>query len=185
METEVFAELESASEKAIEALRRELARLRTGRANASLLDNIRVEYYGALTPLKQVASISVPEPRMLSVKPFDRALIKAIERAVTESEFGLNPQNDGEIIRIPLPMLTEERRKDLVKLARKFGEEAKIAIRKARHDARNVLDALQKDSSLSEDECERAKKRVDEAIQSGTAKVDEVVAAKEKDILVV
>lgn len=185
MQDEIFAELDQGLEKAIEAVRRDLARLRTGRANPSLLDNVRIEYYGALTPLKQVASVSVPEPRMLAIKPFDRSSIKPIERAITDSEFGLNPQNDGEVIRVPLPALTEERRKELVKLAKKSGEDGKVAMRKSRHDARDALDRLQKASEISEDDCERAKKKVDEVLHSGTNRVDDIVAQKEKDILVV
>lgn len=180
---EALEELKQSIDKAHEALRRELARLRTGRANPDLLDSIRVDYYGTPTPIPQMANVGVPEPRMLTVKPWDKSVVKAVEKAILESDLGLNPQTDGELIRIPMPALTEERRKELVKIARKYGEEAKVAIRHARNDARSVLDELQKEGEASEDDCDRARKKVEEIVQAGQAKVDETVAKKEKDIL--
>ena len=180
---ETLDELQAAIRKAHEALQRDLSRLRAGRANPDLLDGIRVDYYGSSTPLKQLASISMPEARMLAVKPFDRSQTKAIERAIMESELGLNPQNDGELIRIPMPPLSEERRRELTKLARKQGEECKVSVRKARHEAKDMLDELEKGGSASKDDVDRANKKLEEIVQAGTGRVDEIVAAKEKDIL--
>ena len=176
-------ELKSAIAKAHEALKRDLARLRTGRANPDLLDSIRVDYYGSISPLKQLATIAVPEPRMLTVKPFDKSQVKAVEKAIVQGDLGLNPQTDGDLIRIPMPMLTEERRKELVKVARKNGEECKIAIRKARHDAKDILEALKKEGDASEDDVERAMKKVEEIVQEGGNGVDKLVAKKEEDIM--
>lgn len=180
---ETLQELNASVGKAHDALKRELGKLRTGRANPDVLDSVRVDYYGTMTPLRQLAGISVPEPRLLVVKPFDRSQIKAIEKAIVEAELGLNPQNDGEIIRLPMPSLTEERRKDLVKMARKHGEECKVAIRKARHEAKDMLDSLKDEGEASEDDADRGMKKIEEIIQSGTARVDEIISKKEKDIL--
>ncbi|MEI7894261.1 MAG: ribosome recycling factor [Myxococcales bacterium] len=169
--------------KAHEALKRELQRLRAGRANASLLDGIRADYYGTMTPLAQMAHISVPEARLITVKPWDRSQIKAVEKALRESELGLNPQPDGDILRIPLPPLTEERRRDFVKLAKKHGEECKVAIRKARHDAIDLFDQIETEGGASSDEVERAKKKAEESVAEGVKHVDSMIAHKEKDIM--
>jgi ribosome recycling factor len=157
--------------------------LRAGRANPSLLDGIRVDYYGTPTPLAQMAHVNVPEPRLLTVKPWDKSVMKAVEKAIREADLGLNPQVDGDILRVPLPPLTEERRKEFVKIARKYGEECKVTIRKARHDAMDLLSTFVADGDASEDEGDRAKKRAEEAVSDGTKAVDQLVAAKEKDIL--
>jgi len=180
---ETLEELGASIEKAHESLRRDLAKIRAGRANPAILDGLRVDYYGSQTPLKQLASMSVPEPRMIVLKPFDRSQMQVIEKAIREAQLGLNPSNDGEIIRIPMPPLTEERRKDLVKVARKSGEECKVAIRKARHEAKDMVDSLQKDGDVGEDDADRARKELEELVKTGTAKVDEIVAKKETDIL--
>lgn len=180
---EIHQDLETAIDSAHEALKRELSRLRTGRANPALLDSVRVEYYGSLTPIAQMANVGVPEPRLLTIKPWDKSQIKLIEKAILDSGLGLNPQNDGELIRIPMPTLTEERRKDLVKLAKKHGEDCKVSIRKARHDAKDMLDTVQEDGGAGQDEVERAMKKVEEMVQDGTTRTDEIVARKEKDIL--
>ena len=180
---ETIQELKDGIANAHEALKRELGRLRTGRANASLLDSIRVEYYGAMTPLNQMASVSVPEPRLIIVKPFDKSTLQTIEKAIMTSPVDLNPQNDGEIIRIPVPALTEERRKDLVKVARDHGEKCKIAIRAARHDAKDMLETFKKEGEFGEDEVDRAMKKVEAIVQDANAKTDEIIAKKEKDIL--
>lgn len=179
---EAIQELQDGISRAHESLRRDLARIRTGRANPDLLDGIRVDSYGVPTPLRQVASIAVPEARMLVVRPFDRSQIKMVERAIVEADLGINPQNDGELIRLPLPALTAERRKELVKTARKAGEECKITIRKFRHTAKDLLDKLKSEGEASEDDVERAKKKLEEIVQSGTNNVDTVVDRKEKDI---
>ncbi len=180
---ETLDDLGGAIDKAHEALKRDLAKIRAGRANPAILDGVRVDYYGSPTPLKQLASISVPEPRMIMLKPFDRTQMQVIEKAIMEAQLGLNPGNDGELIRIPMPPLTEERRKDLVKVARKAGEDCKIAIRKARHDAKDMIDALQKDGDVGEDEADRARKELEEIVKGGGTKVDEIVGKKEADIL--
>ncbi len=183
MLAETLEELGGSIEKAHESLKRDLAKIRAGRANPAILDGVRIDYYGSPTPLKQLASISVPEARMIVLKPFDRTQMQAIEKAVMEAQLGLNPSNDGEIIRIPMPPLTEERRKDLVKVARKSGEECKVAIRKVRHDAKDMIDALKKDGDVSEDDADRARKELEDIVKTGTQKVDEIVGKKEADIL--
>jgi ribosome recycling factor len=180
---EVISELDSGIAKAHEALRRELAKLRTCRAHPGMLDSIRADYYGTPTPIGHMANISVPEPRMLSVKPWDKSAVQAVDRAIRESDLGLNPQADGDLIRVPIPALSEERRRDLVKVAKRQGEDCKVAIRKARHDALAMLNELKKEGGLSEDETERAKKRVEEAIGAAGQVVDGVIQTKEKEIL--
>jgi ribosome recycling factor len=185
MLAETLEDLKSNIEKAHDSLKRELAKIRTGRANPDILDSIRIDYYGTPTPLKQMANISVPEPRMIVLKPFDRSTIGSIEKAIIQGDLGLNPSNDGELIRIPMPSLTEERRKELVKVARKVGEEMKVAIRKARHDAKDMIDVLEKDGEVGADDAERARKELEEVVKNGSARVDQIVADKEKDILVV
>ncbi len=180
---ETLEELQGGMEKAHDALRRDLTKLRTGRANPDMLESIRVDYYGTPTPLNQMASVTVPEARMLMIKPWDRSAISLIERAIQTSPIELNPQNDGEVIRLPIPMLTEERRRDIVKLARDYGEKCRVAIRAARHDAKDILETLKKEGEAGEDEVDRAMKKLEAIVQEGTAKVDEIVARKEKDIM--
>jgi len=180
---EALEELQSAISKAHDALKRDLSRIRTGRASADLLDSIKVDYYGTPTPIKQMANIAIPEPRLLTVKPWDKSQVKVIEKAIMETDLGLNPQTDGDLIRIPMPPLTEERRKSLVKVARRNGEDCKVSIRSARHDAKDLIDAVQKDGDASEDDCDRARKKVEEITQTGTNAVDEIVGKKEEDIL--
>jgi len=183
MIAEVIAELEKDVAKAHDALKRELAKIRTGRAHPSLLDSVRVDVYGAQMPLSQLATVTVPEARMLTVKPWDKTLFKAIEKAIVQSPLGLNPMSDGEILRIPMPPLTEERRKELTKLVKKQGEDTKVAIRKSRHDAKDMLNSLESDGQISEDDLGRAEKKVEELIQKGTTEVDAIVARKDKDLL--
>ncbi|MAQ17437.1 MAG: ribosome recycling factor [Sandaracinus sp.] len=183
MISDTLDELKSSIGKAHDSLKRELSRIRTGRANANILDGVRVDYYGQPTPLKQVASISIPEPRMIVLKPFERQQIGAVEKAIAAANLGVNPSNDGEIIRIPLPPLTEERRKELVKVARAKGEDARVAIRSARHDTKDMLDAFQKDGDVGEDEADRGRKEMEEIVKAGNSRVDEIVSAKETDIM--
>ncbi len=180
---DVQKELGSSVSKAHDALKRDLSKLRAGRANAGLLDGIRVDYYGTPTPLGQMAHINVPEPRLLIVKPWDKTQIKLVEKALRESDLGLSPQVDNDVIRLPLPPLTEERRKEFVKIARKYGEECKVSIRKARHDALDLLGSLEDGGESSADEVERAKKKVEETVQDAVKQVDQSVSSKEKDIL--
>jgi ribosome recycling factor len=183
MINDLYKELASSIAKAHEALKRELTKLRAGRASAALLDGIRADYYGTPTVLTQMAHVNVPEPRLITVKPWDKTQIKAVEKALRESDLGLNPQVDGDVVRIPLPPLTEERRKEFVKIARKYGEDCKVAIRKARHDALDMLSQLEVEGESSADEVDRAKKKVEETIHEAVKQVDVSIAHKEKDIL--
>ena len=152
MSAEVRENAEMAMDEVTESIRHRLSKIRTGKASPTMLENVRVEYYGAPTPLQQLATVSVPEPRMLTVKPFDRSAIGAIERAIQASNLGLNPSSDGMMIRLQIPELTQDRRKDLAKQAREIGEEGKIAVRKVRQESNDVLKKEQKDGAITEDE---------------------------------
>lgn len=167
----------------VDALKKEFVRLRTGRASASLLDGIRVNCYETQMPVDQVASISVPESRLITVKPWDQALLKEIEKSILKSELGLTPMNDGKIIRISIPPLTEERRKELAKLARKMAEEAKIGIRNHRRDANEMLKEVKNEKEISEDEMFKAQEDVQKLTDEFIKKIDEVTADKEKEII--
>jgi ribosome recycling factor len=180
---DVQKDLGSSLAKAHDALRRDLAKLRAGRANASLLEGIKVDYYGTPTPLAQMAHVNIPEPRLITVKPWDKTQLKAVEKALRDGDLGLNPQIDGDVIRVPLPPLTEERRREFVKIARKYGEECKVAIRKARHDALDHLGLVESEGQASADEVDRGKKKVEELVQDAVKQVDTIIAGKEKDIL--
>jgi ribosome recycling factor len=180
---ETLAELQAGIAKAHDSLKRDLAKLRTGRASPDMLDSIRVDYYGSPTPINQMASVTVPEARMLVIKPWDRSSISMIERAIQTSPLELNPQNDGEIIRLPIPALTEQRRRELVKVAKDYGEKCRVAIRAARHEAKDILEELKKEGEAGEDEVDRALKKVEAIVSEGTAKVEEIVARKEKDVM--
>lgn len=180
---DVHKELVSAIAKAHDVLKRDLTKLRAGRANPSLLDGIRIDYYGTMTPLAQMAHINVPEARLITVKAWDKSAVKLIEKAIRESDLGLNPQPDGDLIRIPLPPLTEERRKEFVKIARKYGEECKVTIRKARHEALDMFKAMDDGGEASADDIDRAKKKAEETVAEGGKSVDAMIATKEKDIM--
>jgi ribosome recycling factor len=142
-----------------------------------------VEIYGSQMPISQCATVTVPEARMLTVKPWDKTQLKAIEKAIVQSPLGLNPQSDGEILRIPMPPLTAERRKELAKIVKKNGEDTKVAVRKARHDAKDMLENLKTEGEISEDELERAQKKVEELIQKGVGEIDAIIARKDKDLM--
>lgn len=180
---EVFQELRAGIEKAVEALRRDLSKVRTGRAHAGMLDSVRVDYYGVLTPITQMATVAVPEPRLITIRPWEKGQVKAIEKALRESDLGINPMTDADIIRIPIPALTEERRREMVKLTKKHGEECKVAVRKHRRDANDMIETLDKDGDVSGDDADRAKKKVEEQVAEGIKHIDQIVTAKEKDIL--
>ncbi len=180
---EVYEDLDTNFEKAFSALRRELARVRSGRANVNILDNIRVQYYGQPTLLNQVASLQVPEARLITIKPWEQNLLKDIERAIQLSDLGLNPSNDGTIIRLAIPQLTEERRKALVRQVQRSGEDAKVSVRNNRRDANAMLKELEKDSGITEDDLERALKEVQRLTDAATEKVDEVIQAKETELM--
>jgi ribosome recycling factor len=160
-----------------------LAKVRTGRAHPSILDRVRVDYYGVPTPISQMANIGVPDANLLSVKPWEKSQAQAIDKAIRDSDLGLNPQLDGDLIRIPIPPLTEERRKEMVKLTKRSGEEAKIAIRKHRRDALDMLADATKDGDISEDDGERAKKKVEEVVADAVKEVDKIVADRESQIM--
>jgi len=178
----MFEALESRMQKSIAALKTELATIRTGRANASLLDHVYVEYYGSDVPLSQVGNLAVPEPRMITVTPWEKTLLGAIEKAIQSSDLGLNPSNDGEIIRIILPELTEDRRKDLVKQVKQVGEKAKVSIRNIRRDAN---DEVKRDDSLPEDESKRQQDRIQKITDQFIAEIDQIIEHKDKEILTV
>lgn len=179
----VLKEIKKSMEKALEALLRNFGRVRTGRASLSLVDGIRVEYYGTPTPLNQVGSLSIPEPRLIAIQPWDKSLIPAIERAILQSEMDLNPNNDGNVIRIPIPKLTEERRKELVKVVKGMTEEAKVAVRGVRREANSHLDSLQSEASLPEDAARRAKDEVQKITDQYVQQADELLKKKEAEIL--
>ena len=180
---DVLKDLRDSIGKAHDVLKRDLSKVRTGRAAASMLDSVRVDYYGTMTPLAQMASINVPEPRLLVVKPWDKSAMKSVEKAIAQAELGFNPQSDGDQIRVPVPPLTEDRRKDMVKVARKHGEECKVTIRAARRDALEMISTAADDGDVSEDEGDRAKKKTEELIVDATKQVDAIISGKEKEIL--
>ncbi len=180
---DVVKELKARIEKTLEDLRKDLSRIRTGRANLSLLDGIRVNYYGTATPLSGVASLSVPEPRLITIKPWDRSQLKEIEKAITEANIGINPMNDGEIIRLPIPALTEERRKEIAKQVRSKGEDHKVAVRNERRDANEKLKELLKKKSISEDDLKRATEKVQKETDQGVVKIDEFIQKKGKEVM--
>lgn len=170
---------------AIASLKHELGGLRTGRAAASMLEPVQVEAYGSHMPLNQVATVSVPEPRLLSVQVWDRSMVKAVETAIVNSNLGLTPATEGQVIRLRIPELNEERRKDLVKVAHKYAEAARVAIRHVRRDGLDVLKKLEKDHKISEDDQERLANDVQKATDAAIGEVDKMLAAKEKEILTV
>jgi ribosome recycling factor len=172
-------------EQTIVAFKRDLARLRTSRATTALLDGIIVEYYGAKTPLNQLASLSAPEPRLLVIQPFDRTAIGDIERALQQSDLGLNPQNDGKLIRIPIPDLTEERRRELVKHVKKMAEEFRVSIRAHRRDALEMMKELHKEKELTDDDLKRDHERVEHLTKEHVEKVDKILKIKEDEIMAV
>jgi ribosome recycling factor len=183
MPASVKKNAEDRMEKAMAALKREMASLRAGRASASLLDRIQVEYYGSMTPLNQMAGITTPDSRTLMIQPWDKSALGAIEKAILKSELGLNPSNDGNIIRIVIPALTEERRAELAKMTRKFGEEAKVAIRNIRRDANDDIKKLEKTDGLPEDESHRHQDDIQKLTDRFIVDVDKVLSAKEKEIM--
>jgi ribosome recycling factor len=178
----IKASAEERMDKAVGALKRELASLRAGRASTSLLDRVQVEYYGAMTPINQLANVSVPDARTLIIQPWDKTSIGAIEKAIMKSELGLTPSNDGTVIRITIPALTEERRTELVKMTKKYGEDAKVAVRNIRRDANDDIKKLEK-GTISEDESRGHQEEIQKLTDKYTAEVDKVLAAKEKEIL--
>ncbi len=179
----IIKETNEKMEKSIQAYSRQLATVRAGRANPALLDSVQVEYYGALTPLKQLATVSAPEPRMLLITPFDKTAINDMERAILKADLGLTPSNDGNVIRINIPALTEERRKELVKVVRKYAEEAKVVIRNIRRDANDDLKKSEKDGELTEDELRGYQDDVQKSTDNFIKKIDDLTKEKEEEVL--
>lgn len=183
MQQMILTDAKDKMSKSEESLRRELGQIRAGRANASLLDRITVEYYGVPTPLNQMSSITIPEARVLMVTPFDKTIIPEIEKALMMSDIGISPSSDGSVIRLVIPSLTEERRKQLAKEVGKFGENAKVAVRNIRRDAIDELKKLEKDKEISEDELRTLEKEVQGLTDESTKNVDAIVAEKEEELL--
>ncbi len=171
--------------KTIEVVKSNFAAVRAGRANAGVLDRITVEYYGAPTPLNQVANIGSPDPRTLTIQPYDMSLLKAIEKAIQTSDLGINPQNDGRVIRLSFPQLTEERRKDLTKQVRKYGEEGKVALRNIRRDAMDDIKKKTKKSELTEDDQKKLEKELQDLTDKRCKDIDDLTAKKEKELMAV
>jgi len=183
MANETIKKAKTGMSKAIDSLKKELSRVRTGRASVSLLDDIKVDYYGTPTPLSQVGTLVAPEPRLITIQPWEKNLLPAIEKAILQSDLGINPSNDGTLIRLAFPPLTEERRKEMAKLVKRYGEDAKVAIRNARRDANDALKKLEKEKDISEDELKRGEKDVQQLTDDFVKQVDDVVAHKEKEVM--
>lgn len=178
-------EMEDLSKKVLEGLKGQFTKVRSGRASPSFLDGVSVEYYGNLTPLKQVGQISTPEARLLQIQPFDKTAIPAIEKAIMAANLGVTPANDGNVVRIPFPALTEEKRKDLVKQVKKMAEDSKVQVRNIRRDQNEKVKKLEKDKKISEDESKKFQKEVQDMTDSYIKKVDEVLKLKENELLTV
>ena len=180
---DIYQETRERMEKSIAALKNELNRIRTGRASLSLLDGVRADYYGTQTPLNQMATLAVPESRLITIQPWDTSAIKEIEKAILKSDLGLTPTSDGKIVRIAIPPLTEERRKELVKVIHKMCEESKIAVRNIRRDANDLVKGLKKDGDISEDDAFKSQDTVQEITDEFTKRIDDIYKEKEKEIL--
>ncbi len=180
---QIIADAKDHMDKSVKALQHEFGTVRTGRASGAILEKITVDYYGTPTPLTQIAGIKVPEPQMLLIEPWDKSALGAIEKAIQASDLGLNPSNDGQMIRVPFPPLTEERRKELVKLCKHYAEEARVAVRNIRRDANHKLERLSKDGEASEDEVRRAEGEIQKATDSHIGQIDEHLKRKEAEIM--
>jgi ribosome recycling factor len=183
MVNDIIKSLQGDLDKGVDAFKRDLTKVRTGRANLAILDGVRVDYYGTPTPLNQVASLNVADARLITIKPWERTLIPEIEKAIRAGQLGLNPQSDGELVRLPMPALTQERRQDLVKQVKKMSEEARVALRGARRDANEMLKEALKDSAITEDDERKGLKTVQDTMDKAISKVDEIMAKKEAEIL--
>jgi ribosome recycling factor len=183
MVTEVLDECKGGMQKAIDALTRELGRVRTGRASLTLLDGIKIDYFGTLTPLNQVASLAIPESRLISIQPWDNSVIPLIEKAINKSDLGINPTNDGKQIRLAIPRPTEERRKELVKVVKKIGESGKISLRSNRRDAIEMLKSLEKDKDNTEDENKRGQVDIQKLTDDFVKQIDDIIIDKEKEVM--
>ncbi|HKZ46443.1 MAG TPA: ribosome recycling factor [Thermodesulfobacteriota bacterium] len=179
----IFKEMKDKMDKAIDVFHRELAKLRTGRASLSIFEGVRVDYYGTPTPINQLATMSVPESRLITIQPWDASVLADIEKAIMNSDLGFTPTNDGKLIRISIPQLTEERRKDIVKVAKKVAEECKIAIRNNRRDANESIKKVEKDKAISQDDLKKAQTQIQEITDKYIAKIDDILKHKEKEIM--
>jgi ribosome recycling factor len=180
---DVLKDQKARIQKTLDHFRQELVGVRTGRASLHLLDGIRVDYYGTATPLNQVATLAVADARLITVKPWEKNMIPVIEKAIREANIGLNPQSDKDIVRVPVPPLTEERRREIVKQVKQKGEEQKLAVRNERRDAKELIAEAQKDGDISEDEAKKALEKVQKETDEGVKRIDEMVAAKEKEVM--
>ena len=183
MLNDIMKDAKDNMDKALDGLKKGLATIRTGRANPSMLDNVRVDYYGTATPLNQVANVTAQDARLLLIKPFEKRILKDIEKAIIEANLGFNPSSDGDFIRVPMPPLSTERRKEYVKLSKTKGEDAKVAIRNVRRDANEMIKEATKEGSITQDDEKRGLKVVQETTDACVKKVDDLLAAKEKEIM--
>ena len=185
MNAQVLDALKKEMEETIDVMRKEIAKMRTGRASTALIEGVMVDYYGARTPLNQLAALSAPEPRLLVIQPYDRSVMQAIEKGIMQSDLGLTPVNDGKVIRVPIPELTEERRKELVRHVRKVAEEYRVSLRNHRRDANERLKKMQKDKQLPEDEARATQDRVQKMTDEYIDKLDKILKAKEDELMAV
>jgi ribosome recycling factor len=179
----ILSDADSRMKKAVEVVREEFVKIRTGKATTALLDGVRVDYYGTMTPLKQVANVSTPDVHTISVQPWEKGMIQTVEKAILNANLGLNPTNDGSLIRVPIPPLNEERRKELVKLIKKFAEEGRIAVRNVRRDAIEHLKKTEKQEHISEDERKRGEQEVQKMTDKHIKEIDHLIELKEKEIM--
>ncbi len=180
---DILADLHGSIAKTLDGLRNELASVRTGRASLHMLDGVRVDYYGTPTPLNQVATLSVPEARLILVKPWEKNLIPVIDKAIRDANLGYNPQSDKDLVRIPIPPLTEERRREIVKQVKSKGEDFKVSVRNERRDAKELIEASEKDGEIAADEAKKALEKMQKETDEGIKKIEEIVAAKEKEVM--
>lgn len=183
MYDDVMKQAKSGMLKTIESLKRDLTKVRTGRASISLLDDVFVDYYGTATPLNQIGTLAAPEARLITIQPWEKNLIPEIEKAIMKSDLGLNPSSDGTLIRLSIPALTEERRKEMAKLAKRIGEEAKISIRNSRRDANDAMKSLEKEKEITEDDLKRSEKDVQSLTDDFIKQVDEIISSKEQEVM--
>ncbi len=179
----ILDEIEDQSSKIQDSLKKQLAKVRTGRASISMLDEIKAEYYGAFTPLQQMSNISIPEPRLMVIQPFDPSSLKDVEKAIQASDLGLNPHNDGKVLRISIPELTEERRKEMTKMVKKIAEEHRVSIRQVRRDANADLKKAEKDKEITEDEMHKGLDKVQKTVDKAIETIDKISEAKEKEVM--
>ena len=183
MTSQLFLEAEDKMKKGVEAMRKDLASLRAGRANPALLDKVQVDYYGTLTPINQLAGISAPEPRLLVIQPWDKTVIPAIEKSILKSDLGLNPSNDGNVIRLSIPQLTQERRQELVRVVRRKAEEFRVVVRNARREANDQVKSMERSGEISEDEAKRVQDEIQKLTDKYIEQIDKLLANKEEEVM--